>query len=350
MVKWGSARHLLDVADSRLVARARIPVLKLQLRCGLELDVSLNDDGGLRAAQFLQSLQADYAAIQPLTLLLKCILKQRSLSEVFNGGLGSWSLVNMIIAHLMEEDHSGKQVNHLGHMLSGFLRRFGFEFDVTRDAVSVQKQGIVRKAELGAIFGRHGILALQDPLTGREVAGGSHRYADVAELFQRLSERVDAAAASAEGQQAGSDHSSHCFYGDADELDVGNRSPTYRAQVVQQSRWQARQHKFDILDKLLDCQAMLHRPNQADSTELGAEGGEAGEAGRWQGDGVRSREQQQGGHHRDRDGRVQPQLGQRWKHDLFDQQANGADHDGGRGWAPEGNTSRQDGSKKRYRW
>jgi len=49
----------------------------------------------------LPSQQADYTAIQPLALLLKCILKQRSLSEVFNGGLGSWSLVNMIIAHIM---------------------------------------------------------------------------------------------------------------------------------------------------------------------------------------------------------------------------------------------------------
>jgi DNA polymerase sigma len=39
--------------------------------------------------------------VRPLTLLLKCILKQRGLSEVYMGGLGSWSLVNMVIAHLM---------------------------------------------------------------------------------------------------------------------------------------------------------------------------------------------------------------------------------------------------------
>jgi non-canonical poly(A) RNA polymerase PAPD5/7 len=39
--------------------------------------------------------------VRPLTLLLKCILKQRGLSEVYMGGLGSWSLVNMVVAHLM---------------------------------------------------------------------------------------------------------------------------------------------------------------------------------------------------------------------------------------------------------
>lgn len=44
--------------------------------------------------------QQVYTAVQPLTLLLKCLLKQRSLAEVYMGGLGSWSLANMVIAHL----------------------------------------------------------------------------------------------------------------------------------------------------------------------------------------------------------------------------------------------------------
>jgi DNA polymerase sigma len=45
--------------------------------------------------------QQDFSAVQPLTLLLKCILKQQGLSEVYRGGLGSYSLVNMVIAHVM---------------------------------------------------------------------------------------------------------------------------------------------------------------------------------------------------------------------------------------------------------
>lgn len=52
---YGPGRHLLGVTSSRLVGKARIPVLKLQLDCGLELDVSLNDDSGVKAARFLTS-------------------------------------------------------------------------------------------------------------------------------------------------------------------------------------------------------------------------------------------------------------------------------------------------------
>jgi hypothetical protein len=191
--RWGPGQRQLGVTGGRLVAKARVPVLKLQLGCGTELDVSLNDDGGIKAARFLKSFvsvvlwafacccillhdagsqkcfatllvcgsrhralhtcncciftpqgevsllqlccinlarlldsvsllasglklplcvasyclcvlhlqQQDFSAVRPLTLLLKCILKQRGLSEVFTGGLGSWSLVNMVIAHLM---------------------------------------------------------------------------------------------------------------------------------------------------------------------------------------------------------------------------------------------------------
>lgn len=45
----------MQLRSSKLIAHARIPVLKLELKNGLELDVSLNDTGGIRAANFLQS-------------------------------------------------------------------------------------------------------------------------------------------------------------------------------------------------------------------------------------------------------------------------------------------------------
>jgi hypothetical protein len=51
--RWGSGQRKLGVTGGRLVAKARMPVLKLQLSCGTELDVSVNDDGGLKAARFL---------------------------------------------------------------------------------------------------------------------------------------------------------------------------------------------------------------------------------------------------------------------------------------------------------
>lgn len=52
----GGAHSRMSVRASRMIAHARIPVLKLELANGIELDVSLNDgSGGVSAANFLQS-------------------------------------------------------------------------------------------------------------------------------------------------------------------------------------------------------------------------------------------------------------------------------------------------------
>jgi DNA polymerase sigma len=45
--------------------------------------------------------QQDFSALRPLVVVLKSILKQNGLGDVAFGGLGSWSLANMVIAHLM---------------------------------------------------------------------------------------------------------------------------------------------------------------------------------------------------------------------------------------------------------
>jgi DNA polymerase sigma len=45
--------------------------------------------------------QEDFCVLRPLVLVLKSILKQNGLGDVSMGGLGSWSLANMIIANLM---------------------------------------------------------------------------------------------------------------------------------------------------------------------------------------------------------------------------------------------------------
>jgi len=72
------------------------------------------------------------------------------LHEVHTGGISSFSLTNMAIAHLMAEgyhlpgqpppqkEHAGQEVNQdLGHLLWGFLVRFGKVFDYYDQAVSI---------------------------------------------------------------------------------------------------------------------------------------------------------------------------------------------------------------------
>ena len=99
---------------------------------------------------------------------------QLGLHEVYLGGLGSWSLTNMVLAHLLEESAAppapGSQpYGAAGKALLAFLQRFSGRgaFDYSRHAVSVRMGGCINRAALGLGFAQAGtFLVLEDPLTG----------------------------------------------------------------------------------------------------------------------------------------------------------------------------------------
>jgi len=112
--------------------------------------------------------------LRPLVLTAKALLKEAGLNEVFTGGLSSYSLFNMAVAHLQCEglapDGRPAGVNEasllsdeqqtafleglagqptgrldLGVLLQGFFQRFGKLLRPTVEAVSIPGGGIVAK-------------------------------------------------------------------------------------------------------------------------------------------------------------------------------------------------------------
>lgn len=69
----------------------------------VEVDISLNSGAGVRAALWLKQQCQIWPALKPLALLLKAWLKAAGLADVSRGGLGSFALALMVIAHLQEE-------------------------------------------------------------------------------------------------------------------------------------------------------------------------------------------------------------------------------------------------------
>jgi DNA polymerase sigma len=134
--------------------------------------------------------------LRPLVLVIKAMLKEAGLNEVFTGGLSSYSLVNMVVAHLQAEGMQAAPVTEqqqqhrnwagsvisqeqvqqhltqlaqssaaaaaagagsasgsssssgcwdLGCLLHGFFVRYGELFSYQYDAVSVAAGGIIFK-------------------------------------------------------------------------------------------------------------------------------------------------------------------------------------------------------------
>lgn len=181
-------RRSLPVARCQIIRNARIPVMKLELFSGVSLDISLGGSAGPEAAALILEQGRYWPALRPLVLVLKSLLKQHGLNEVATGGLGGYSLANLVLGHLQEEQKKRQHTGHLGLMLLRFLDRFGQEFDYRYDCVSVQHGGIVTKMEFG--YPEDGKLAVRDALTGREIAGGSHRITEVQSLWMNCAKSL----------------------------------------------------------------------------------------------------------------------------------------------------------------
>lgn len=91
-------------------------------------------------------------------------VQQYKLNEVHNGGLSSYSLVSMVVAHLISEGYTidgsvpslDPSALDLGKLLWGFLERYGNRFDYEDQAVSVREvQAVIRLRNY--IMGIHGI-------------------------------------------------------------------------------------------------------------------------------------------------------------------------------------------------
>ncbi|KAK9842314.1 hypothetical protein WJX81_006101 [Elliptochloris bilobata] len=176
-----------SVQKTLLIRRARIPIIKVTTVEGVDVDVSINGAGGMHAAALLGRHMAAFPALRPLALTLKAMLRVAQpapLHEVATGGLGAYSLVNMLVAHLMLDAKEGGAPGDWGRLLLGFLERFGRRFDYDVQAVAVGRGGIVPKAAVPMASARDSTrLCVEDPLTGRDISGGTTRILAVRDAF-----------------------------------------------------------------------------------------------------------------------------------------------------------------------
>ncbi|KAK3256366.1 hypothetical protein CYMTET_34497, partial [Cymbomonas tetramitiformis] len=78
-----------------------VPLLKcVDRQFQFSLDISMGSVNGVKAVSFIRDLMSKYRPLQPISLILKFFLKQKNLNEVYQGGIGSYLLLNCIVGHL----------------------------------------------------------------------------------------------------------------------------------------------------------------------------------------------------------------------------------------------------------
>lgn len=85
----------------QIIGRAKVPIVKFVSSFGrFNVDISINQTNGVSAGQIVNAYIDSLPALRPLVLVIKAFLSQRSMNEVYSGGLGSYSVICMVISFL----------------------------------------------------------------------------------------------------------------------------------------------------------------------------------------------------------------------------------------------------------
>lgn len=176
----------------RVIARARVPIIKyIDAQTDYEVDVSFNVTSGLDAAKFMRHEMRSQPAVRPLTLVLKHFLQMRSLNEVFSGGLGSYSIMCLVISFLQMHPlvQSGliRAHENLGVLLMEFFELYGRNHSSELVGIEVSAGGrYYDKSDYGwRQESKPHLLSIRDPQDdANDISKGSFAYGAVRQAFE----------------------------------------------------------------------------------------------------------------------------------------------------------------------
>jgi len=152
-----------------IIARAKVPIVKFVTTHGyFSVDISINQQNGLEVGKVVSGFLSEMPALRALVLVTKAFLSQRSMNEVFTGGLGSYSIVCLAISFLQmhpkirrgEIDPS----RNLGVLVMEFFELYGLHFNYHEAGVSLRDGGTYySKARRGWMDHKQSLLSIEDP-------------------------------------------------------------------------------------------------------------------------------------------------------------------------------------------
>jgi len=157
-----------------IIAKAKVPILKFVTIHGrLSVDISINQRNGVVASQivngFLKDMHGGGMALRSLVMITKAFLSQRSMNEVYTGGLGSYSIVCLAVSFLQMHPKIRKgeidAENNLGVLVMEFFELYGCYFNYEEVGISVRDGGhYFSKRERGWIdYYKTNLLSIEDP-------------------------------------------------------------------------------------------------------------------------------------------------------------------------------------------
>lgn len=159
------------IADKvTIIDKAKVPIVKFVTRHGrFAVDISINQQNGVAAGRIIKHFLRELPALRPLVLIIKSFLAQRSMNEVYTGGLGSYSIVCLATSFLQMHPkiRQGEidPMQNLGVLVMEFFELYGCYFNYEDVGISLRNGGTYyNKQRRGWLDWRaRSLLSIEDP-------------------------------------------------------------------------------------------------------------------------------------------------------------------------------------------
>jgi non-canonical poly(A) RNA polymerase PAPD5/7 len=153
-----------------IIGKARVPIIKFVTYEGkINVDISLNQTNGISAGRIINRFLTALPGSRQLIVVVKAFLSQRSMNEVFTGGLGSYAVICLVISFLQVHPKLRRceldPEQNLGTLLIEFFELYGRNFNYDAVGVSIRQGGFYFDKDRRGWTrpGQRYLLSLEDP-------------------------------------------------------------------------------------------------------------------------------------------------------------------------------------------
>ncbi|GJJ69358.1 non-canonical poly(A) RNA polymerase PAPD5/7 [Entomortierella parvispora] len=129
-----------------LVSSAKVPLVKFnEMRTGIAVDISFDHLDGIQSGSVMTKFLEETPGLRSLIIILKHFLLIHNQNTPFLGGMGSYTLMIMIVSFLQMHPHvQSKAIDpeaNLGVLLIEFFELYGLSFNYNRVGISIADGG-----------------------------------------------------------------------------------------------------------------------------------------------------------------------------------------------------------------
>eukprot|EP00178_Gracilaria_changii_P011163 TRINITY_DN319_c1_g1_i1.p1 TRINITY_DN319_c1_g1~~TRINITY_DN319_c1_g1_i1.p1 ORF type:complete len:955 (-),score=145.86 TRINITY_DN319_c1_g1_i1:646-3405(-) len=136
-------RNVTGFARRVNIVDAKVKLVKIIASEGsINCDITIGVRNGPDYVPSIKKYLSSFPALRPLLLVLKCFLQQRNLNEVYSGGLGSYSVLLLVVSHLqmLRYNFPSSKAN-LGALLQQFFQLYGKSYNPCWAGIQVKDNG-----------------------------------------------------------------------------------------------------------------------------------------------------------------------------------------------------------------